>query len=335
MSRGSDWSLLTLPTLALVLLILLFAAWDVVAPFLGITGARSEVGDQVLLTLVVLAGGVLAARIAFVAARRRIEEPADLYTFRKVVNLAAVAIVTAVVLAIWFRVAESLALSLGLVGAGLMLALAPVITGVAGWVHLVASRPYSVGDRVEVGGVRGDVVDIKLLHTILLEIGEEGFTGSVVQVPNRAVLQDEVVNDTKDFTFRWFTVELPVSYDSDWRKARDLFRGILVEKAGPAAVDAKERIRQLRGKYYLQKRDVAPVVSVTFDSNWILLRGRFVAPVIGSLAMRNEMQEAIIAALETHPDVQVGSESVTVALEDRRPPQARASGPPGPVGGDG
>lgn len=321
MPDRSDWSLLSLPTLAVVLLILLFAAWDALAPLLGITGARDATGDQLLLTLIVIAGAALASRIVFVVARRRIDAAGNLYTFRKVVNLAIVAFVAAIVVAIWFRVVEAMALSLGLVGAGLMLALGPVITGVAGWVHVVTTKPYTVGDRVRVGGVRGDVVDIKLLHTLLLEIGDEGFTGSLVQVPNRAVLEREVVNDTKDFDFRWFTVELPVSYDSDWRKARDLFRSILVEKAGPAAVDAKQRVRQLRGRYYLEKQDVAPVVSVSFDSNWILLRGRHVAPVRGSLEMQNELMEAVIEALEEHPEIQVGSESMVVGLEDHRPPE--------------
>lgn len=316
MTERSDWSVLFGPTAILVVLILVFGAWDLIWPSIGLSPARSLLGDQLLLTAIIVAGGVLATRIAFVVARRRIPEPEDLYTFRKIAGLAVVLVATGLLVAVWIQVAETFLLSLGLVGAGLMLALAPVITGVAGWVHIVTTKPYTVGDRVEVGGVKGDIVDVKLLHTLLLEVGDNGPTGSVVQVPNRAVLDGKVVNDTRDFKFRWITIELPVSYGCDWRKARDLFRSILVEETGSATVHAKEVIRQLRGKYYLQKRDVAPVVSLSFDSNWILLKGRFVAPISDALTVRNRVAEAVITALEEHPEVEVGSESMTVTVQD-------------------
>lgn len=316
MAERSDWGLLGVPTAATIALMLLYASWDLVAPLVGLALARSPTDDKILLTLLVLAAASLAARISYVVARRRIDAASDAYTMRKVVNLAVVLIAAGIILVIWLELAESMALSLGLVGAGLMLALAPVITSVAGWIHIAVTKPYGAGDRVQVGGVRGDVVDVRLMHTMLLEVDDEGPTGSVVQVPNRAVLDGKVVNDTKDFTFRWITVQLPVSYDCDWRKARDLFRSILLDKTGGASVEAKETIRQLRGKYYMTKRDVAPGVSISFDSNWIMLKGRFVAPIEDAIRLRDEVHEAVITVLEEHPDVEIGSESMTVTVRD-------------------
>lgn len=319
MSERPDWSLLVLPTAAVVVLILLLAAWDVVAPMLGIVGPRGELGDKLLLTALVLAGGALVGRLVFVAARRRIEGAEELYTLRKAVSLGLVVISIGLVAAIWVQAVETLALSLGLVGAGLMLALGPVITGVAGWVHIAVSRPYSVGDRIEVGNVRGDVVDVKLLHTILLEVGDHGPTGSIVQVPNNEVLSGKVVNDTKDFSFRWVTIELPVSYESDWRKARERFTSILREETEEATEEARRAIRRLQGKYYLKQRDVTPTVSISFDSNWILLRGRFATPIDSTLEVRNRVYEAVIGTLEEDPEIEIGAESLTVTLEDGEP----------------
>lgn len=316
MSERPDWSLLVVPTAAVVVLILLLAAWDVIAPMLGIVGPRGELGDKLLLTALVLAGGALVGRLIFVSARRRIEGPEELYTLRKAVSLGLVVISIGLVAAIWVQAVETLALSLGLVGAGLMLALGPVITGVAGWVHIAVSRPYRVGDRIEVGNVRGDVVDVKLLHTILLEVGEHGPTGSIVQVPNNQVLSGKVVNDTMDFSFRWVTIELPVSYASDWRKARQRFTSILREETEEATEEARQAIRRLQGKYYLKQRDVTPKVSISFDSNWILLRGRFATPIDTTLEVRNRVYEAVIEALQEDPEIEIGAESLDVTVRE-------------------
>ena len=130
------------------------------------------------------------------------------------------------------------------------LALQEVIGAAAGWFNILSGGIFRVGDRVQLGGVNGDVIDITPLRTKLMEIGSElgegdwvrgrQHTGRIVAVSNRASLTAPVYNYSGVFEYMWEEMTLPIAFRDDWREAeRILFeeiRDVSTESGARAAM---------------------------------------------------------------------------------------------------
>lgn len=115
-------------------------------------------------------------------------------------------------------------MALGVAGAGIAFALQEVITSVAGWIALSFGQFYTIGDRVQLGGIKGDVIDIGMLRTTIMEIGEQvkgdQYTGRIVRITNSFVCQGPVYNYSADFPFVWDEITVPIKYGGDHNLAR-------------------------------------------------------------------------------------------------------------------
>ena len=114
-------------------------------------------------------------------------------------------------------------MALGILAAGLAFALQEVIGSIAGWVTIVTGRPFAIGDRIETGGIRGDVVDISVLRTTLMEIGNwlggDHNTGRIVTVSNAFIFKEPLFNYSRHLHYVWDEIEVPITYESDWQQA--------------------------------------------------------------------------------------------------------------------
>ena len=120
-----------------------------------------------------------------------------------------------------------------MIGAGIALALQDVILSVAGWFLIIVRRPFQVGDRIELGGVKGDVIDIRLLQTSLLEIGNwvdaDQSTGRIVHCPHSLVFKEPLFNYTKGFEFIWNEIKIPLTFESNWKKGKEIILNSVAE----------------------------------------------------------------------------------------------------------
>ncbi len=168
----------------------------------------------------------------------------------------------------------------GVAGAGIAFALQEVIASVAGWVAISLGNFYSPGDRVQVGGIRGDVIDVSILRTTLMEIGEwvasDLYTGRIVRVANSFVFKEPVFNYSGDFPFLWDEIVLPVKYGSDWKVARDMLRGLVNEVLVGYAGEVKESWRNVVRQYRVEDANVEPMITLRATDNWIEFTVRYV-----------------------------------------------------------
>jgi small-conductance mechanosensitive channel len=151
---------------------------------------------------------------------------------------------------------------LGMMSAGIGFALQEVIGSFAGWLSILAGRSISVGDRVEMGGIKGDVIDIGVLRTSLMEVGAwmtgEHYTGRIVLVSNAAIFKEPLFNYTKDFSILWDEIKFTLPLTADWRKAR-----ILMEEAGRQRVQefverGREAVKRMGERYLFEFQMVEP-----------------------------------------------------------------------------
>ncbi|MCA1814292.1 MAG: mechanosensitive ion channel family protein [Halobacteriales archaeon] len=196
---------------------------------------------------------------------------------------------------------------LGLVGFGVTLALqTPILCAVA-WLTVNAQGLYAVGDRIRVGEVRGDVIHVGLLTTVLWEIeGELGRpTGRRVSFGNNQVLEQAVVNYTADLPYNWNQVDVPVAKEGDWDLARDILLRIADEVVGNERMAQRVRDYERAMAHHALWYDLPDHPTVTMkladDNSYILMRLRYLAHLDEQSKTRTELVRRIFAEFRKHP----------------------------------
>ena len=206
-----------------------------------------------------------------------------------------------------------LATALGLVTAGLAFALQRVVTAVAGYVVILRGRTFNVGDRIVMGGVRGDVIALGFLQTTIMEMGQpppvqnatpamwvraRQYTGRLVTISNAKVFDEPVFNYTREFPYVWEEMIVPVAYKDD----RAAVEKLLLEVAGKHTVDttqmAEPEIRALEGHYATKRSELAPRVYWRMTDNWLELTVRFLAPDHGVRDLKDALTRDILGGFD-------------------------------------
>ncbi|MFH1649789.1 MAG: mechanosensitive ion channel domain-containing protein [Candidatus Woesearchaeota archaeon] len=230
--------------------------------------------------------------------RKVVKEKIVRYTANKIISVLFIAISLLLVLRVWFHDSTALALSFGVIGAGVAVALQDVFKSFAGGITIITTQVYRVGDRVQINEFVGDVVDIGILYTTMMEIGNwiggDQATGRIASIPNSRVLSVDVKNYTKDHVFIWDEIKIPLTYDSDWKIARDKVKLLVSELTSNFGAQAKQNIMKMDDKYYLQSHVFEPVVFVALTDNWIDMRVRYVVAVRERRQIRSQIQEGVL-----------------------------------------
>jgi small-conductance mechanosensitive channel len=223
---------------------------------------------------------------------------------------------------IWAPDIGSLIVFIGVIGAGIAIALQDVFKNFVGGFIIVASKAYQVGDRIEIGGETGDVIDIGVMNTTLFEVGGwvggDQPTGRVTLIPNGKVITVPVHNYTKDYSLIWDELTLPITYGSDWERAREVILAIVKRETEEFTRQAEQEIERLGDKYYFPRRVVEPAVYIALTSNWITFSLRYVAPVKARRLLRNKLSDLILRKLQGEKGISIGSTTSTVTVV--RPP---------------
>jgi small-conductance mechanosensitive channel len=165
---------------------------------------------------------------------------------------------------IWFEGIGSLATFLGLLSAGIAIALRDPVTDIAGWLYVLWRKPFDVGDRIQIGDNKGDVIDIRFFKFSILEIGNwvsaDQSTGRVIHIPNHRILRDPIANYTSDFDFVWNEINVVVTFESNWRKAKDILIDITNSHLEDYVNDAEEQVRRATESYLIRYKNLTPIV---------------------------------------------------------------------------
>jgi small-conductance mechanosensitive channel len=287
--------------------------------FLGVrlVGINAETVYKLLLSAAVIAL-VLLARTALTTVLVR-SRGADRHNQRaafwgrQVVSIIFAVIVLIALVSIWFDDPQRLTTGLGLMSAGLAFALQRVITALAGYALIMRGNTFTVGERIKMGGVRGDVIALSFLQTKILEMGQppsvqtedpamwvrsRQFTGRIVTVTNDKVFDEPVFNYTRDFPFIWEEIRMPVPYTADRRMAE----AILIECASREThqfdeVSAPHR-DELEQRYGITLDDFTPRVFYRLTDNWLELTLRFIVPEHGIRQVKDTIARSILDAFE-------------------------------------
>jgi len=198
-----------------------FSNW--LGNLIGVTsGTQQKLLISVTIILVLALFRTIILRIIW----KKTEDAPFRYRWQKTITYITVIIGFFLVARVWFAGIQSLATFIGLITAGLAIALKDLVASFAGWIFILWRRPFIVGDRIEIGSYRGDVIDVRVFKFSLMEIGNwvdaEQSTGRIVHVPNSLVLTDVLANYSQGFRFIWHEIPVLITFESNWKKAKEI-----------------------------------------------------------------------------------------------------------------
>lgn len=240
----------------------------------GVSGDRWA---RIVIALILCA---IVVRMLRTVVTRNLDEPEARYRAGKTINAIGWVAAVLLVISTFSGSLSGLLTSLSVIGAGVAFALQEVIASIAGRVAVMTGSFYRIGDRVQLGGIKGDVIDIGLLRTTIMEIGDwvkgDLYTGRVVRVANSFVFKEPVYNYSGDFGFLWDEVTLPVTYGVDQSLARAMLNKVVNEVAGEFVAPAASQWREMLAKYRIENAKVDPMVSLILNDNWMEFTVRYV-----------------------------------------------------------
>lgn len=250
---------------------------------------------------------------------RRITTSKPRYSFRRVIFMLYLLAFLIAILAIWVEDTQSLIVSYGLIAAGVAFALQEVFKSIAGGIFIFVRSIYNIGDRIEINGKYGDVIDIGIMYTTLLELREwvsgDQPTGRITQIQNSYILSYPVNNYTKDHPYIWDEIHIPITYDSDWRKAEECIIRMAQQETQDVTKAAEKSISLLTDKYLPQRSEV-PYVYMTITDNWISLHLRYITEARNRRILRSKLSRLIIEDIEksARGKVKIASSTLDVSV---------------------
>lgn len=189
------------------------------------------------------------------------------YRTRKFVSFFGYLLIVLLITIVYSDKLGGLGVALGVAGAGIAFALQEVITSVAGWMAIIFGNFYKPGDRVQLGGIKGDVIDIGVLRTTIMETGEwvngDLYNGRIVLVANSFVFKEPVFNYSGDFSFLWDELVITVQYGSDVEQTRQLIFSAAKDIVSEFRLMAEEEWKDMTRKYLIEKARTEPMVTMT------------------------------------------------------------------------
>lgn len=195
-----------------------------------------------------------------------------------------------------------LTVALGVAGAGIAFALQEVIASVAGWLAILFGGFYKTGDRVQLGGIKGDIIDIGVLRTTLMELGQwvdgDLYNGRIVRIANSFVFKEPVFNYSADFPFLWDEVKIPVKFGSDYQLAEELIQKAGDKITGAYAEEAKGKWKEMTEKYLIESANINPMVSLVANDNWVEFTLRYIVDFKKRRITKNDVFKEILSSVD-------------------------------------
>jgi small-conductance mechanosensitive channel len=241
-------------------------------------------------------------------AKSNIKDVRTIYHLHKTSAKVVVVLALLLLMPVWgLNGLQTLGTFLGLLSASLVLVLKDPLLNLAGWIFLIWRRSFQVGDRIQVGGNAGDVIDIRLFQFSLLEIGHwvgaEQSTGRVLHIPNGKLFSEAVANYTAGFEYIWNEIPVLLTFESDWEQAKTILQCIADEES-TLPEDAAESIRQASERYMIVYSKLTPIVYTKIEQNGVLLTIRYLCGVRRRRGTQQVISEKILKAFAQHPEIE-------------------------------
>lgn len=265
----------------------------------------------------------IALIVVFVAIRnikkaisKHIADNDKKYRARKLTNIFGYVLLVIVALFVYSDKLGNIGLAVGLAGAGVAFALQEVISSVAGWISIMFSSTVKVGQRVKIGDIRGDIIDIAVLKTTIMEVGDwvqgDSYNGRITAISNSFVFKYPIQNYSADYPFLWDEITVPIRTESDFKLAREVFTKVTFEICGQYAKESEATWMTMRDKYRLENAQVDPLITLSFDQNWITFTLRYVVDYRRRRITKDILFTRLLEEISKYDSIEIATSAMEV-----------------------
>ena len=266
---------------------------------------------SIFLTLVIAIGAWLIYQISKRIIRRQVSDITQRHSLRALTrNLLLVTAIILIIL-VWLRPQQNLTIVIGLAVAGIILASQSAISSFSGYLLIISSNIYGMGDRVSIDNVTGDVMDIGFMRTTIMEIGQwvkaDQYTGRIVTISNKALFDNPIFNYTRHWGYLWDEIMIPVTYTSDWRRTAEIMSDLGNKYTAQLQEDAEAKLTKLIDRFPLKQTKVEPSIYFVMTDNWIEITLRFVVDAQERRRVKARLNRELMQQFEEEENITIAS----------------------------
>ncbi len=238
---------------------------------------------------------------------RRIKDLKVHYQWRKILNTVTVILGIIIIGRVWYEGVQSIVTYLGLLSAGVAVALKDPISNLAGWLFIVSRKPFDVGDRIQLGEFAGDVIDLSAFQISILEIGNwvhaDQSTGRIIHIPNGKIFTQDLANYDKGFKYIWNEIRVLITFESNWRKAKEILLNVANNKGEHITSAMERQIKRAARKFMIYYRNLTPIVYTDVKESGVQLTIRHLCETRRRRGYTEAMWEDILTEFAKHDDI--------------------------------
>lgn len=289
----------------------------------------AETTSRILVSVAVVLGIGALRFLALRVVYKKTDDVRIRYNWRKSITYVAVTVGILVLGRIWFSGFQSFATYLGLLSAGVAIALKDPIVNLAAWAFIMWRRPFTVGDRIEIGSNKGDVIDLRIFQFTLMEIGNwvdaDQSTGRIIKIPNGKVFTEMLANYSKGFRFIWNEIPVLVTFESNWKKCKEILAEIGKKHAEHLTERAAKRLKEASAQMMVFYTTLTPTVYTTVKDCGVLLTIRYLCKPRERRGTEQAIWEDILTAFAECDDIDFAYPTVRrFSNQQEGKPEARA-----------
>jgi small-conductance mechanosensitive channel len=269
-------------------------------------------------TVVIIAVAIVLYVLATAYAKRTERDSKERYRRKNFFTTIVVIGAALIIAALWAKNLKEKGTFLGLLGAGLAVAMREPLLSIAGRLAVFSGHMYTAGDRIELQGMTGDVIDIGFFYTRMLEIGSwihgDQYSGRILLIPNSMIFGTPISNYTQHLSCIWDEVSLPITYGSDMEAAIRILTDVGSSYTEQFLKTAQKELDAMKKRFLVPHVEFQPTVFVKVTSNWLDLTMRYVVEAKQRRSASSFLYQEIFKRVQKNKQIQIASETMDLTV---------------------
>jgi small-conductance mechanosensitive channel len=278
-----------------------------------------DVARKLIWTLLVILITLVVSKLLLRIINKKVTEINSRYSWQKTVGYSLTFLAMLIIGRIWFMGFQNLSTFLGLLTAGIAIALKDLIASLAGWLYIIWRRPFEVGNRIQIGEIAGDVIDVRPFQFTLLEIGNwvdaDQSTGRIIHIPNHLVFIQPVFNYDKGFKYIWNEIPVLITFESNWIKAKEILLRLANDNALPMTDEVALEIKNAIYQFMVVFHKVAPAVYTSVADSGVMLTMRYLVDIRNRRGSTEAIWEGILTEFAQNDDIHLAYKTTRILSE--------------------
>lgn len=277
---------------------------EILLKYLGLsTEMQTKLFESIFVILII----VLIQRLIKKILIAKVQDIRVRYQWQKISLYLSVFLIIFFLINTWLNIFGSVATFLGLISAGIAIALKDPLVNMVAWFFILIRKPFSVGDRIQIGKISGDVIDIRLFQFSVNEIGNwvdaDQSTGRIVHIPNGIVFIEPQANYTAGFNYIWCEMPVLLTFESNWKKAKKILSEILDNHGLSLSNEAEIQIKEAAKKFLIFYSKLTPIVYTSVKDSGVMLTLRFMCNPRERRSVEEKIWEDILTKFAEFDDI--------------------------------